>query len=86
MILCAATSCGSRMRLVSCKKELSIKVVVRPIDGDAIELSIAKDTLKSIISLSLQTLNEDELAESLLALENLQIKYDPTKMIITKFL
>ena len=79
--------CGSRMRLVSCKRELSVKVVVlRPIDGDAIELSIAKDTLKSIISLSLQTLNEDELAESLLALENLQIKYDPTKMIITKFL
>jgi hypothetical protein len=74
------------MRLVSCKRQLSVQVLVTPIDGDAIELSISEDILKSIISSSLHTLNEDELAESLLALENLQIYYDPTNMIVTKFL
>ncbi|CAB4023831.1 Hypothetical predicted protein [Paramuricea clavata] len=77
--------CGCRMRLVSCKKQLSVQVLVKPIDGGAIELLIFQDSLKNIIN-SLDTLNEDQVAESLLALDNLQIKYDPTKMIVTKFL
>lgn len=74
------------MRVGSCTKQLSVQVTVTPSDGgDAIQLVIFQNILSELIR-NVSNLQEDELAESLLALENIKITYDPSKYIITEML
>ena len=74
------------MRVGSCTKQLSVDVTVTPSEGgDPIELAIFEKVLSQVIS-NVSNLQDDELAESLLALENIKITYDPSKRIITNML
>ena len=78
--------CSCRMRVGSCTKQLSVHVTVTPSEGgDPIELAIFEKVLSQVIS-NVSNLQDDELAESLLALENIKITYDPSKRVITKML
>ena len=78
--------CDGRVRETDCKKQFVVHVVVSPSDGNAIELVIFHNTIESIIRDISDDLTEDEVAEYLLAMEDLKFKYDPKKMAITKFL
>ena len=70
--------CGSRMRIARCKKQLSVQIIVTPksaSDGDAIDLVLCQDTLETVIK-NANGLNEGELAEGLLSLGSLKVKYN----------
>ena len=78
--------CGCRMRAGSCKKQLTVRVTVTPSEGgDPVELGIFENILSEVIN-NVTNLQDDELAESLLALENIEITYDPSEQLITKML
>ena len=78
--------CGCRMRAGSCKKQLSVHLTVTLSEGgDPVELGIFENILSEVIN-NVTNLQDDELAESLLALENIEITYDPSEQLITKML
>ena len=77
--------CKCRMCVGSCTKQLAVHLIVTPSTGVTIELTIFQNILSQVLG-NVPNMQEDEISESLLALEDIKITYDPSNNVITNML
>ena len=82
--------CGTRMRIGRCRKEMSAQVIVTaksPSGDQVLNLLVFEDVLRTVLRLrNIWLLKQGEIAERLLALGDLKIRYNPATMYVTQFM
>lgn len=76
--------CGHSMRLSQCEQSIMAKIVVAEEDGRFLTLMARKNVLETVLDVNVNSLGEGEIAEKLLTLENLKLKYNAQSQIVSE--
>ena len=75
--------CGSTMRILDCKIQMCAKIAVQ-YGNEQLNLTIFPSTLSSIVQGNLSGLDNEKIAQLLLNIDNLRIKYKKNTMVVTE--